>query len=214
MISKYRRAKETLIDTLKKKGISNTKILDAIFKIDRHLFIPDSALHSHAYEDKAFPIGVEQTISQPYTVAFQTELLLVNKGDKILEIGTGSGYQAAVLVALGADVYSIERQKFLYEKTKLLLNSLGYSNIKMYYGDGFKGKKAFAPYDKIIVTAAAPFVPTELLSQLKVGGILVIPVDNNDGSQNMMRLTKTSETEFKKEIFDKFAFVPMLKGTN
>lgn len=214
MISKYHRAKEQLVETLINKGITNEKILKAIYKIDRHLFIPDSALHSHAYEDKAFPIGVEQTISQPYTVAFQTELLQIKKGDKVLEIGTGSGYQAALLAEMGADIYSIERQEYLYKKTRALLNSLGYNDIKTYYGDGFKGKKAFAPYDKIIVTAAAPFVPTELLSQLKVGGKMVIPVDNSEGLQNMMRLTKTSETAFEKEVFDKFAFVPMLKGTN
>lgn len=213
MISKYRRAKEKLIETLKEKGISDQKVLDAIYNIDRHLFIPDSALHNHAYEDKAFPIGVGQTISQPYTVAFQTELLQIQEGDKILEIGTGSGYQAAVLCQLKADVYTIERQKALYDKTRPFLNKLGYNNIKMYYGDGFKGKIAFAPYNKIIVTAAAPFVPNELLNQLKIGGILVIPVNITDDLQNMMRLTKVSATEFEKEVFDTFAFVPMLKGT-
>jgi protein-L-isoaspartate(D-aspartate) O-methyltransferase len=186
--------------------------LNAIGKIERQLFIPDSALHSHAYENKAFPIGAGQTISHPYTVAFQSQLLEVKQGDKILEIGTGSGYQAAILVELGADLYTIERQKELYDKTAPFLKRLGYHKIKFYYGDGFKGKPAFAPYDKIIITAAAPEIPTPLLQQLKVVGMMVIPLNNNEGNQDMLRLTKISEKEFKKEVFETFAFVPMLKG--
>lgn len=209
---KYVRKRKELVELLKQKGISNLQVLAAINKIERQLFIPDSALHSHAYENKAFPIGAGQTISHPYTVAFQSQLLEVQAGDKILEIGTGSGYQAAVLAELGADLYTIERQKELYDKTAPFLKSLGYTHIKFYYGDGFKGKPAFAPYDKIIITAAAPDIPTKLLDQLKIGGVLVIPLDDNKGAQDMLRLTKTGAKEFKREEFEKFAFVPMLKG--
>ena len=209
---KYVRKRKELVSLLKKKGINNLSILEAIGKIERHLFIPDSALHSHAYENKAFPIGAGQTISHPYTVAFQTQLLEVKPGDKVLEIGTGSGYQAAVLVELGVDLYTIERQKELYDKTAPFLKSLGYKNIKFYFGDGYKGKPAFAPFDKIIITAAAPEIPAALLKQLKIGGVMVIPLNNNAGTQDMLRLKKISEKEFQKEVFETFAFVPMLKG--
>lgn len=211
---KYVRKRKELVDVVRSKGIKDEKVLDAIMKIERHKFIPDTALHIHAYEDKAFPIGAGQTISQPYTVAFQTELLEVKPGDKILEIGTGSGYQAAVLAELGADVYSIERQKTLYDKTMPFLRSLGYTKMKLYYGDGYKGKPVFAPFDKIIVTAAAPEIPKPLLDQLKVGGFLVIPLNNDEGNQDMLRIIKHSETEFETEQFHKFSFVPMLKGEN
>lgn len=211
---KYVRKRKELVDVVRSKGIKDEKVLDAIIKIERHKFIPDTALHIHAYEDKAFPIGAGQTISQPYTVAFQTELLEVKPGDKILEIGTGSGYQAAVLAELGADVYSIERQKTLYDKTMPFLRSLGYTKMKLYYGDGYKGKPVFAPFDKIIVTAAAPEIPKPLLDQLKVGGFLVIPLNNDAGNQDMLRIIKHSETEFETEQFHKFSFVPMLKGEN
>jgi protein-L-isoaspartate(D-aspartate) O-methyltransferase len=209
---KFVRKRKELVSVLEQLGIFNLAILESMGKIERHLFIPDSALHSHAYENKAFPIGAGQTISQPYTVAFQSQLLDLQKGDKVLEIGTGSGYQAAVLAELGADLYTIERQKGLYDKTAPFLKSLGYTKIKFYFGDGFKGKPAFAPYDKIIITAAAPEIPKALLDQLKIGGKMVIPLDNMEGSQDMLRLTKISEKDFEKEAFEKFEFVPMLKG--
>lgn len=211
---KYVRKRKDLVDILKRKGIKDKNVLAAIAKIERHKFIPDSALHIHAYEDKAFPIGVGQTISQPYTVAYQSELLEIKKGDKVLEIGTGSGYQAAVLAELGADVYTIERQKYLYDKTMPFLKEMGYQNIKFYYGDGYKGKPVFAPYHKIIVTAAAPEIPKPLLNQLAIGGYLVIPVDNDAGAQDMLRITKKGDKEFHTEKFHQFAFVPMLKGSN
>lgn len=211
---KYVRKRKDLVEILKRKGIKDKAVLAAIEKIERHKFIPDSALHIHAYEDKAFPIGVGQTISQPYTVAYQSQLLEIKKGDKVLEIGTGSGYQAAVLAELGADVYTIERQKYLYDKTMPFLKKMGYQDIKFYYGDGYKGKPVFAPYQKIIVTAAAPEIPKPLLDQLAIGGYLVIPVDNNSGTQDMLRITKEKEKEFHTEQFHQFAFVPMLKGNN
>lgn len=216
---KYFRARKELVELLEEKGISDKKVLEAIGKIPRHKFIPDTALHKYAYENKAFPIGADQTISHPYTVAFQSQLLEVKPGDKVLEIGTGSGYQAAVLVELGAKLYSIERQKSLYLKTAPFLKKLGYDNINLYYGDGYLGKPVFAPFDKIIITAAAPEIPRELLKQLKVGGFLVIPLDNEEGNQDMLRITKEIEQEtgnelFRKENFEKFAFVPMLKGKN
>jgi protein-L-isoaspartate(D-aspartate) O-methyltransferase len=209
---KYNRKRRELVNLMKSKGIHDVALLEAIGSIERHLFIPDSALHSHAYENKAFPIGAGQTISHPYTVAFQTQLLEIQEGNKVLEIGTGSGYQAAILIELGADLYTIERQKELYDKTAPFLKSMGYQQIKFYYGDGFKGKPAFAPYDKIIITAAAPEIPGALLQQLKIGGMMVIPLNNEKGSQDMLRLTKISEKEFTKEVFETFAFVPMLKG--
>ncbi len=209
---KYIRKRKELVDLLKDKGISSSLVLNAINQIERQLFIPDSALHSHAYENKAFPIGASQTISHPYTVAFQSQLLEIKKGDKVLEIGTGSGYQAAVLVKLGADLYTIERQKALYDVTSPMMKAMGYTNIKFYFGDGFKGKPAFAPYDKIIVTAAAPEIPKALIDQLKIGGMLVIPLNNSKGNQDMLRLTKVSAQQLEKEVFEEFAFVPMLKG--
>lgn len=211
---KYVRKRKELVEILVNKGITNKKVLQAIEKIERHKFIPDSALHIHAYEDKAFPIGAGQTISHPYTVAFQSELLEIAPGDKVLEIGTGSGYQAAVLAELGADVYSIERQKTLFDKTAPFLKNLGYTKMKLYYGDGYKGKPVFAPFDKIIVTAAAPEIPKPLLEQLAIGGYLVIPVNNDEGNQDMLRVIKISEIHFETQQFHKFSFVPMLKGEN
>ena len=169
----------------------------------------DSSFLEFAYQDKAFPIGSGQTISQPYTVAFQTELLEVKKGDKILEIGTGSGYQACVLIELGAKVFSIERQKKLYQKTKEFLDSIKY-RVKTFYGDGYKGLKAFAPFDKIIITAGAPYVPQDLLDQLKIGGILVIP-EGEGAVQVMKRIIKKSKTEFETQEFGNFSFVPLLE---
>lgn len=208
---RYARPRKDLILLLREKGIQDNRVLEAMGRIERHRFIPDSALHNHAYEDKAFPIGDGQTISQPYTVAFQTEKLEIQPKEKILEIGTGSGYQAAVLAELGARVYTIERFRTLYDKTSRLLQSMKYSTIRTYYGDGFLGKPIYAPFDKCIVTAAAPHVPQTLIDQLRVGGMLVIPVDNGQGSQDMLRITKL-EDGVKEEVFDTFSFVPMLKG--
>ncbi len=203
--------RKRLVETLKKKGIANPEVLAAVNKIPRHLFM-DSSFIGHAYVDKAFPIAADQTISQPYTVARQTELLEVKRGDKILEIGTGSGYQTAVLLEVGAIVYSIERQNELFKKTKLFLPKLGYRPKKLIFGDGYIGLESQAPFDGIIVTAGAPFVPKPLLSQLKVGAKLVIPV--GDKVQIMEVYTRTSSTEFSKEEFGEFRFVPLLENKN
>ena len=196
---------------LKQKGITDENVLNAFASVPRHLFAFDSALIGRAYDDNAFPIAEGQTISQPFTVAYQTQMLEVKKGEKILEIGTGSGYQAAILDELGGRVFTIERVKKLFDLTKSLLPQLGYPTVKCFYGDGFQGLPAFAPFDKILVTAAAPFVPDDLLKQLKTGGILVIPVGEGD-TQLMKRFTKISESEIKEEVFDAFRFVPMLPG--
>lgn len=199
--------RKKLVEILKKKGISNKAVLEAINTIPRHLFM-DSGFVDHAYVDKAFPIAADQTISQPYTVARQSELLAIKKGDKILEIGTGSGYQTAVLLELGALVYSIERQSELFKKTKLFLSKLGYRPKKLIFGDGYIGYEDEAPYDGIIVTAGAPFVPNPLLAQLKVGGKLVIPV--GEDIQIMTVFTRTSPTEFEKVEHGEYRFVPLL----
>jgi protein-L-isoaspartate(D-aspartate) O-methyltransferase len=200
--------RRALIQTLRNKGIRNEAILEAFNNVPRHFFF-DSALLSHAYEDKAFPIGEGQTISQPYTVAFQTELLNIHPGEKVLEIGTGSGYQAGILYCLGANVHSIEYNKVLYERTKKFLPKIGVK-IKHYHGDGSLGLPNQAPFDKIIVTAGAPVVPKTLLLQLKIGGILVIPVGDRK-RQHMLKLTKQTDKQIIKESFDNFSFVP-LKG--
>lgn len=209
MIDNYRHKglRRKLVETLKDKGIRDERVLSAIENIPRHQFL-DSSFLEIAYEDKAFPIGSGQTISHPYTVAFQTERLEVNKGDKILEVGTGSGYQACVLVEMGAKVYSIERQRTLYLKTKKLLPEIGYSP-KMFYGDGYKGLPTFAPFDKIIVTAGAPFIPKDLIKQLKIGGLMVIPVGEND-QQKMYLIHKKTEKEYELEELGNFKFVPLL----
>lgn len=207
-LPKHQGLRNRLIATLQKKGITDVSVLQAIAKIPRHLFL-DSGFLDFAYQDKAFPISANQTISQPYTVAFQTELLQVKPKDKILEIGTGSGYQTAVLVALKAEVYSIERQSELYYKTKKELPKLGFVAKKIILGDGYLGLPEYAPYDGIIVTAGAPYVPKPLLSQLKIGGKLVIPV--GDKTQIMTLFTRVSEKEFKKKEFHTFSFVPFLK---
>ena len=193
---------------LVKKGINDENVLAAIEKIPRHLFI-DSSFSDHAYQDKAFPIAANQTISQPYTVAFQTQTLQIQSGDKVLEIGTGSGYQTAVLLELGAEVYTIERQHELFKKTSLFLPKLGYLPKKFIFGDGYKGFKEKAPFDKIIVTAGAPFVPKTLLAQLKVKGKLLIPVGTK--TQIMTLFIRKSLKEFEKYELGDFAFVPMLK---
>lgn len=200
--------RQQLVKIIEVKGIRNEEVLAAISKIPRHLFI-DSGFEGHAYEDKPFPICADQTISQPYTVARQTELLEIKKGDKILEIGTGSGYQAAVLIEMGAQVYTIERQKELFKKTNLFLPKIGYRPKKMIFGDGYKGLLEYAPFDGIIVTAGAPFVPKPLMEQLEIGGKLVIPV--GEKVQIMTVYTRKSEKEFEKKEYGEFRFVPMLE---
>ena len=211
MIDTYRHKgqRKKLAEIVESKGISSRGILAAIEKIPRHLFIPDTALHKYAYEDKPFPIGAGQTISQPFTVAFQTELLELKPRDKVLEIGTGSGYQTAMLLEMGAKVFSIERQKALYDRTNVFLPEMGY-NAKLFYGDGYKGLPSYAPFDKIIVTAGAPYIPEDLLGQLKIGGVMVIPVGEGN-NQIMKRLVKTSNNNFKIENLGTFRFVPLLK---
>lgn len=199
--------RRVLVRELQAKGIKSERVLDAINNLPRHFFF-DSALISHAYEDKAFPIGEGQTISQPYTVAFQTELLDVKSGDKILEIGTGSGYQGAILHLLGAEVYTIEYQKKLFEGTQRFLKRLGIE-LNLFYGDGTQGLPQFAPYDKIIVTAGAPVVPEALVQQLSIGGVLVIPVGDRK-RQAMVKITKKTSKDIVREEFEGFAFVPLL----
>ncbi|NQX84650.1 MAG: protein-L-isoaspartate(D-aspartate) O-methyltransferase [Flavobacteriaceae bacterium] len=206
---KHQGMRQKLVDTITAKGIKNENVRAAIGKIPRHLFM-DSSFLDHAYQDKAFPIAAEQTISQPYTVAFQTELLALEKGHKVLEIGTGSGYQCAVLCELGAKVYSIERQKELFKKTSNFLPKLGYRPKKLIFGDGYKGLPEEAPFDSIIVTAGAPFVPKPLLAQLKVDGRLVIPIGNE--TQTMTLFIRKSPKEFVKQEFGDFRFVPMLEN--
>ena len=208
---RHKGLRQKLVDTLVNKGIKNRAVLDAIGAIPRHLFI-DSSFVEHAYQDKAFTIAASQTISQPYTVAFQSELLEVNSGDKILEIGTGSGYQTAVLCLLGAHVYSIERQLELFKKTSQFLPKIGYVAKRLIFGDGYKGLKEEAPFDSIIVTAGAPFVPKPLLSQLKIGGRLVIPVGDKD--QVMTLYIRKAAKEFEKHELGNFKFVPLLENKN
>ena len=200
-----------LAELVASKGITDKKVLQAIRNVPRHLFM-DSGFEGHAYQDKAFPIAADQTISQPYTVAYQTELLQVAPNDKILEIGTGSGYQTAVLLQLKARVYTIERQLELFKKTKLFFEKMGYRPKKLVFGDGYKGLPEEAPFDGIIVTAGAPEVPKALLGQLRVGGCLVIPVGEEE--QVMTRITRKSEKEFEREEFGSFRFVPLLEDKN
>lgn len=210
----FKGKRRRLVDQLKSKGISSELVLKAIEKIPRHLFFDQStarpAMLEHAYSDKALPIGAGQTISHPFTVAFQTEKLEIKSGEKVLEIGTGCGYQTAVLVEMGAKVFSIERQKSLYDKTKLFLPYLGYKSIRLFYGDGYKGLPQHAPFDKIIVTAGAPYIPNDLLIQLRIGGIMVIPIGEGE-QQEMNILKKTSDQSFEKQVIGKFKFVPMLQ---
>lgn len=200
-----------LAEILVNKGINDVKVLEAIKNIPRHLFL-DSSFEDHAYQDKAFPIGADQTISQPFTVAFQSELLQVKPNDTILEIGTGSGYQTAVLLHLKAKVFTIERQQELFKKTKLFFVKMGYRPKKVIFGDGYLGLNVEAPFDGIIVTAGAPYVPNPLLAQLKIGGRLVIPVGVDE--QIMTLITRKSEKEFEKNEFGSFRFVPMLEDKN
>jgi len=208
---KHKGLRNQLVKIIEEKGITETNVLEAIRKIPRHLFL-DSAFENFAYQDKAFPIRSEQTISQPYTVAFQTELLQVKKGDKILEIGTGSGYQTAVLCVIGAEVYSIERQSELFKKTTIFLPKIGIRPQKIIFGDGYKGLPEEAPFDSILVTAGAKIVPKELMTQLKIGGRLVIPLGEKD--QIMTLLIRKNEKQFEKHEFGRFRFVPLLENKN
>lgn len=207
--AKHQGLRNQLVDVLRQKGISQPQVLQAIARIPRHLFI-DSSFEDFAYQDTAFPIGAGQTISQPYTVAFQSELLQVKKEDKILEIGTGSGYQTAVLVAMGARVYSVERQNELFKKTSYLLPRLGIRPKLMTFGDGYKGLPNYAPFDSIIVTAGAPFIPQALMGQLKIGGRLIIPL--GETVQIMTELVRINETQFEKYEHGEFKFVPLLEN--
>lgn len=208
-IDNYREqgARKQLVEELRKKGIEDERVLLAIGKVPRHFFF-DETFWNQAYRDIAFPIGEDQTISQPYTVAYQSQLLHINKGDKVLEIGTGSGYQTCILIELGAKVYTIERQEKLYERTIQVLPYMGYKP-KFFLGDGSSGIAKHAPYDKIIVTAGAPTVPGELLKQLNIGGILVIPVGNQN-SQKMVTVLKINENDYEKIVLDTFRFVPLV----
>jgi protein-L-isoaspartate(D-aspartate) O-methyltransferase len=209
LVDHYREkgARKKLVEYLKERGIGDERVLKAIGKVPRHFFF-DETFWNQAYKDIAFPIGDGQTISQPYTVAYQTELLHIKTGDKVLEIGTGSGYQTCILIELGAKVYTIERQENLYNRTRQVLPHIGY-HAEFFYGDGSKGIAEHAPYDKIIVTAGAPLVPEVLLKQLKIGGILVIPV-GDEKSQKMITVLRVSENDFERFVLDTFRFVPLV----
>ena len=209
--AKHQGLRNQLAKLLEEKGITDKKVLEAIKKSPRHLFL-DSSFEDFAYQDKAFPIGAGQTISQPYTVAFQSQLLQVKKDDKILEIGTGSGYQTAVLVAMGAKVYSVERQNELFKTTSILLPKMGIRPKHLSFGDGYKGLPNHAPFDSIIVTAGAPIIPKPLMAQLKIGGRLVIPLGENE--QVMTLLIRKNATQFEKHEFGEFKFVPLLENKN
>jgi len=209
---RHKGLRKKLVETVKSKGITDEKVLDAIERIPRHFFL-DSAFDEVAYEDKAFPIAEGQTISQPYTVAYQTQLLEVKPFDKVLEIGTGSAYQASVLAELSAQVYTIERQKKLFDANKKFAYIKKYPNIKFFYGDGYEGLPTFAPFDKVLITAAAPEIPQKLVAQMKTGGMMVIPVGSG-GVQIMKRLIKQADGTLKEEVYDRFSFVPMLGGKN
>lgn len=209
--SKHKGLRKRLVDQLVLKGIKSKIVIDALLKVPRHLFI-DQDFETHAYIDKAFPIDSEQTISQPFTVAFQTSLLNLNKKDKVLEIGTGSGYQTAILMEIVDSVFSIERQHKLYRRSKKNLTNLGYKTINIKYGDGYKGLQEHQPFDKILVTAGAEILPKQLLLQLKIGGKLVIPIGKD--IQKMTVVERKSEKSFDKKIYGNFKFVPMLKNTN
>jgi len=207
---RHKGLRKKLVETVRSKGITDENVLNALNTVPRHLFM-DSSFINFSYQDQAFPIGAGQTISQPYTVAFQTQLLEVKPNDRILEIGTGSGYQTAILLELGARVYTIERQRELFLKSQELLGKLGYKP-HFFYGDGMEGKPAYGPYDKILITAAADQVPEKLLQQLKVGGVIDVPVGGRF-SQSMMKIVKISDTDYKKTSHGAFVFVPLLRGT-
>lgn len=207
---RHKGLRKKLVDIVRSKGITEEKLLNAINNIPRHYFL-DSAFDEVAYEDRAFPIGEGQTISQPYTVAYQTQLLELKPFEKILEVGTGSAYQACVLAELGVQVFTIERQKRLFDTNKSFSFLKKYHNIKFFYGDGYEGLPTFAPFDKVIITAAAPDIPQKLIEQLKPGGMMVIPVGASD-VQQMKRVTKLESGYLKEEVFDHFSFVPMVEG--
>jgi protein-L-isoaspartate(D-aspartate) O-methyltransferase len=207
---RHKGLRKQLVESLKEKGITDERVLNAINNIPRHFFL-DSAFDKVAYEDRAFPIAESQTISQPYTVAYQSQLLELKPHEKVLEIGTGSGYQAMVLAEMGAKVFTIERQKKLFDEHRRFLLRNKYPNIKYFYGDGYEGLPTFAPFDKIIVTAAAPYIPAKLVDQLKVGGKMVIPVGEG-AVQRMIRITRNPDGTVNEEVFDNFSFVPMVEG--
>lgn len=207
---RHKGLRKKLVQGIQAKGITDEKVLDAILEVPRHFFL-DSAFDEVAYEDRAFPIGEGQTISQPYTVAYQSQLLEIKPFMKVLEVGTGSAYQAVVLAEMGTQVYTIERQKKLYESNKKFELLKKYPTIKTFYGDGYEGLPTFAPFDRVIITAAAPYVPPKLIEQMKVGGMMVIPVGTGD-IQQMKRITKLESGALKEEVFDRFSFVPMLGG--
>jgi protein-L-isoaspartate(D-aspartate) O-methyltransferase len=207
---RHKGLRKKLVEVVRGKGITDENVLAAIDKIPRHFFL-DSAFDEVAYEDKAFPIAEKQTISQPYTVAYQSQLLQVRPFDKVLEIGTGSAYQACVLAELGAQVYTIERQKKLFESNKGFAYLKKYPNIKFFYGDGYEGLRTYAPFDKVLITAAAPEIPQKLVEQMKPGGMMVIPLGSGD-VQTMKRLIKQADGSVREEVYDRFSFVPMLGG--
>lgn len=207
---RHKGLRKKLMQTVQGKGITDERVLDAILAVPRHFFL-DSAFDEKAYEDRAFPIGEGQTISQPYTVAYQSQLLEIRPFMKVLEIGTGSAYQAVVLAEMGAQVYTIERQKKLFDSNKNFAFLKKYPSIKFFYGDGFEGLPTYAPFDRVIITAAAPEIPQKLIQQLKPGGMMVIPLGAGD-MQQMMRITKLENGSLKEEVFDYFSFVPMLGG--
>ena len=209
---RHKGLRQQLVNELKTKGIKDERILQAFMDIPRHYF-QEKTFSDWAYKDVAFPIDADQTISQPYTVAMQTALLDIKKGDKVLEVGTGSGFQACVLAHMGAKVYSIERQKKLYDKTEKFLHDIGYGQVRTLYGDGYDGAPRFAPFDKILITAGASEIPATLIEQLKPDGIMVIPLGEGD-LQKMLKITKTEEGTLKKENFGNYRFVPFLKGVN
>jgi len=209
---RHKGLRKKLVDTVKSKGITDERVLNAISNVPRHYFL-DSAFDELAYEDRAFPIGEGQTISQPYTVAYQSQLLEIKPFSKVLEIGTGSAYQAVILAEMGAQVYTIERQKKLFEQNKTFAFLKKYLSIKLFYGDGYEGLPTYAPFDRVIITAAAPEIPPKLIDQLKPGGMMVIPVGMGE-VQRMMRITKLENGALKEEVFDNFSFVPMLEGKN
>jgi protein-L-isoaspartate(D-aspartate) O-methyltransferase len=207
---RHKGLRRKLVETVRGKGITDEKVLEAIGNIPRHFFL-DSAFDEVAYEDRAFPIGEGQTISQPYTVAYQTQLLEIKNFDKVLEIGTGSAYQATILAAVGVQVFTIERQKKLFEQNKTFAYLKKFPSIKFFYGDGYEGLPTYAPFDKVLITAAAPDIPQKLIQQMKTGGMMVIPVGAGD-VQQMRRITKLANDVLKEEVFDNFSFVPMVVG--
>ncbi len=209
---RHKKLRKDLVQSLRGKGITDEKVLSAMEAIPRHFFL-DTAFERIAYEDRAFPISAGQTISQPYTVAFQSQLLQIQKYDKVLEVGTGSAYQSCVLAEMGAKVFTIERQKELYDFVGKFFFLKKYLSIKRFYGDGYEGLPSFAPFDKILITAAAPSIPPKLVAQLKTGGLMVVPV-GDEGGQKMMRLTRQPDGSMSEEILGDFSFVPMLEGRN